>query len=236
MRVVDMAHRVHVAPADGDHHLVDELLLRRGCRIASASPLGLRSASMPSSAAMRCTSARSCGHLGGQARLLGLQRRDLAGATRSPSPAPRGTARADGAPRRTAGAPSAPRARPGARGSFTTRGRLLASASSSRKPSTDEMSAKRCSRSQFSAQFGRGLRAAQHQHRQQRHRLRRARPARAPCCARSARRGCRCLRTPGSGPSAPSTAVSTSASVASITGSRAVFWLQPATSAFSDSG
>jgi hypothetical protein len=34
----------------------------------------------------------------------------------------------------------------------------------------------------------------------------------------------------------PSTAVSTSASVASITGLRAVFWLQPATSAFSDSG
>ena len=34
----------------------------------------------------------------------------------------------------------------------------------------------------------------------------------------------------------PSTAVSTSASVALITGSRAVFWLQPATSEFSDSG
>jgi hypothetical protein len=33
-----------------------------------------------------------------------------------------------------------------------------------------------------------------------------------------------------------STAVRTSASVASMTGERAVFWLQPATSAFSDSG
>ena len=34
----------------------------------------------------------------------------------------------------------------------------------------------------------------------------------------------------------PSTAVITSASLALMTGSRAVFWLQPATNAFSDSG
>ena len=39
---------------------------------------------------------------------------------------------------------------------------------------------------------------------------------------------CRCFKL--------STTPSTSASLASITGARAVFWLQPATSAFSDSG
>ena len=122
--------------------------------------------------------------LGRQPRLLGLQRGDLAGRHA-------GLAGARAAAASTATSPHSRCAQrasraPGARGSLTHARRLLASASSSRKPSTDEMSAKRCSRSQFSAQLGRGLRAAQHQHREQRHRLRRAAPARAPCCARSA--------------------------------------------------
>ena len=60
---------------------------------------------------------------------------------------------------------------PGARGSLTTRAGALA-ASSSRKPSTDEMSANRCKPLAVQPQLGRRLRPAQHQHRQQRHRLR----------------------------------------------------------------
>ena len=58
-RVVDMAHRVHVAPADGHRHLVDQLLLL-GDVEAHARVRSVQAASMPSSAAMRCTSARSC--------------------------------------------------------------------------------------------------------------------------------------------------------------------------------
>ena len=126
-----------------------------------------------------------------------------------------------------------PRA-PGARGSFTTRGGSLA-ASSSKKPSTDEMSAKRCSRSQFSRNSAAvcGPRS-----------ISTANSATADSGTPWTRpRLCSNLITrlllPSNTrlrPFRPSRAVSTSASVASITGARAVFWLQPATSVLSDSG
>ena len=167
-----MAHRVHVAPADRDHHLQRQLL-RLGkfeshpARSESASDVELAvqpvdqpaqpRRARPSTRETRAFSAAS----------------SLTGTIASPSLAAANALASTGPHSRCAQRGS--RA-PGARGSLTTSGPPFSSArvaSSSRKPSTAETSAKRCSRSLARAQLGRGLRPAQHQRREQRHRLRR---------------------------------------------------------------
>ena len=123
---------------------------------------------------------------------------------------------------------------PGARGSLTTRtGSRVAS--SSRKPSTEERSANLCRRSLFRRSSAvvcgpRSISTASNAtdcpgRPSRRPRLCSKRTTRLPLPSNTRLRALR-----------PSTAVITSASVASMTGDRAVFWLQPATSAFSDSG
>ncbi len=62
---------------------------------------------------------------------------------------------------------------PGRRGNCTTSAPAGRAASSCRKPSTAEMSAKACSRSQLMRSSPDGLRPAQHQRREDRNRLRR---------------------------------------------------------------
>jgi hypothetical protein len=76
-RVVDMAHRVHVAPADGHGHLVHQLLLLGDveahlCRLA---PIGGVDAQLGRHALHQRAQLRQ---LAGQPRLLGLERGNLA--------------------------------------------------------------------------------------------------------------------------------------------------------------
>ena len=124
--------------------------------------------------------------------------------------------------------------RPAPRGSLTHARRVLLGKSLQRA-STDAMSAKRCSRSLLARNSAEvcGPRSIS------------TVSSATGAGGRSSTRGRLCsnftTRLPLPSKTrlsdfSPSTAAITSASVASMTGSRAVFWLQPATSAFSDSG